>query len=142
MLRTRLAVTAALTPLIAATVVVGVASADPCVSGSLVLDSLTVGAGTTYCFDPTADTTVEIRNGGNAIVSGVLQMRPANATVDHVLKFTGINESGYVGGGDLPVATDPGLWVTGAGILDIAGTPKVAWNRTGDDPPGPRRMNS
>ena len=32
-----------------------------------------------------------------------------------------------------PVATDIGLWVDG-GILDISGTPKTAWNRTGSDP--------
>jgi hypothetical protein len=40
----------------------------------------------------------------------------------------------YVGAGSdhmAVVASDVGLWVTGDGVLDIAGTPKQGWNRTG-----------
>lgn len=29
---------------------------------------------------------------------------------------------------------DVGLWVVGSGVLDLAGTPRAGWNRTGDDP--------
>jgi hypothetical protein len=105
-----------------------------CIAGTVVLDSLTVAAGETYCLSPTVSTTLEIRNGGNLIVNGTLQAKPANVSVQHRIVFTGVNEAAFAGGGDVPLATDPGLWVQGAGVLDIAGTQRVPWNRTGNDP--------
>lgn len=101
-----------------------------CVSGTVSLNSLTVPAGQTFCLDPDVDTTITLA--GNLIVYGRLQARPAHAGVQHVIRWTGVREAGFVGGGqNEPLDTDPGLWVQGAGVLDLAGTPRVAWNRTG-----------
>jgi S-layer homology domain len=88
-------------------------------------NGFTVPAGQVWRFNPTADTT--ITSGGNIIVKGTLEMKPANSGVDHVLRFTGINESNFVGGGLDPIASDVGLWVMGAGRLDLKGETKTAW---------------
>lgn len=64
----------------------------------------------------------------NVVVAGTLRMRAGST-----LRFVGVNESAFVGGGMDPVASDVGLWVMGDGILDARGTPKAAWNRTGSD---------
>jgi hypothetical protein len=61
----------------------------------------------------------------NVVVQGTLVMRPG-AT----LRFVGVNEAAFVGGGMDPVASDVGLWVMGAGKLDAIGTAKLAWART------------
>ncbi len=88
----------------------------------------TVPAGQTWAFDPRASTTIEVK--GNVVVYGTLQMRPANASVQHTLQFAGIKEKAFVGakaGQRLPVATDIGLWVLNNGALDVQGTAKVPW---------------
>lgn len=84
-------------------------------SGSVALGHTTVAAGNVLEFDPNASTTVEIS--GDLMVEGILRMKPASASIQHVLRFTN--------GGELHVMT---------GQLDIVGTPKTAWNRTGSDP--------
>ncbi len=95
-------------------------------------DGFTVPAGEVWEFDPTTSTTVTV--GANVVVYGVLRMRPASPTVIHRLRFTGVDESSFVGGGLEVLDTDVGLWVMGAGRLDLQGTPKRAWTRTGWDP--------
>jgi hypothetical protein len=65
----------------------------------------------------------------NVLVRGTLRMRPGST-----LRFVGVDETRFVGGGMDPVATDVGLWVVDAGMLDIQGTPRAGWNRTGTDP--------
>lgn len=92
----------------------------------------TVPAGQIWEFAPDTNTTVQ--SGGNVIVQGVLRMKPASAAVVHTLRFVGIDESRFVGGGMDIVPTDIGMWVVGAGQLDIVGTKKAGWNRTGTDP--------
>jgi hypothetical protein len=102
-------------------------------SGNVSLPAgFTVPAGETWNFDPAVSTTVTVS--ANVIVNGVLQMRPANAGIIHTLRFTGVNEANFVGGGMDPIASDVGLWVMGAGKLDLQGSAKVPWNRTGTDP--------
>lgn len=86
----------------------------------------TVAAGQTVELDPNANTTVTL--GGNLIVQGVLRSYPA-PNVTHTIRFTGINEAGFVGGGNVPLSTDTGLWVTDAGRLDLSGTTKLPWTR-------------
>lgn len=86
----------------------------------------TVAVGQTVELDPNANTTVDL--GGNFIVEGTLRSWPAPG-VTHLIRFTGITESSFVGGGDVPLASDKGLWVVGAGNLDLSGTPKLAWTR-------------
>ena len=94
-------------------------------------DGFRVRAGTTLTLDPNVSTTITV--GGNVVVEGTLRMRPANRDIIHKLVFTGVNESAYVGGGTVPLSTDVGLWAVEAGRLDLRGTEKVAWNRTGWD---------
>jgi hypothetical protein len=60
---------------------------------------------------------------------GTIGMRPGSS-----LQFVGANRNQYVGGGltfTPSVANDIGIWITGSGVLDIQGTPKQGWNRTG-----------
>lgn len=90
-----------------------------------------VPAGETWSFDPAASTTVTVS--GNVVVRGRLEMKPASRDVQHRLRFTGIDESSFLGSqgtSDVPAGTDIGLWVLGAGALDIQGTPKLAWAYT------------
>jgi uncharacterized protein YjdB len=64
--------------------------------------------------------------------AGTIAMRPGSS-----LHFVGAKPEQYVGGGmryDASFSKDWGIWVGGTGVLDIQGTPKVGWNRTGSDP--------
>ena len=85
-----------------------------------------VPPGETWVFDPDVSTTVEV--GANVVVRGTLAMRPSSRDVVHVLRFVGIDEELFVGGGMEPVATDIGLWVVGDGRLDLEGTPVTPWS--------------
>jgi hypothetical protein len=93
--------------------------------------SLTVPAGHTLRFDPDRNVTLELR--GNLVVHGTLEMKPKRG-VRHVLRFVGIDEEDFVGGGMRVLDSDVGLWVMGHGKLDIRGDPRAGWNRTGSDP--------
>jgi hypothetical protein len=95
-------------------------------------DGFRVPAGKVLTFDPNVSTTVRV--GANVVVEGTLRMKPASPQVVHRLVFEGIDEARFVGGGMDVLESDIGLWVIGSGVLDIAGSPKVAWNRTGIDP--------
>ena len=57
-------------------------------------------------------------------------MKPANGSVNHTLVFAGVNENAFVGGGMNFIASDEGLWVMGAGRLDLLGESKPAWAYT------------
>jgi hypothetical protein len=86
---------------------------------------VTISAGHTVYADPNADFVFNARK--NIIVLGTLRMRPASPTVQHVIHFVDVNEAAFVGQGMDPVSSDVGLWVMGAGRLDIAGTAKTPW---------------
>jgi len=101
------------------------------VRGRTRLASYTVPPGRTLRFDPNRDVTLELR--GNLVVRGTLEMRP-NRGVTHTLRFVGIDESRFVGGGVDVLGSDVGLWVVDEGRLDIRGEPRAGWNRTGTDP--------
>jgi hypothetical protein len=88
---------------------------------------LTVPAGATLVFDPTASRTVTAT--GNVVVNGTLRMRPNTAAQVHALRFANVNEALFVGGGMTPVVTDVGLWVVGMGVLDTVGADRQGWNR-------------
>ena len=75
----------------------------------------------------TENTSVTLQSARNIIVLGKLEMRPSSASFIHTLRFVGINENVYVGGGMDPIDTDTGLWVMGAGSLDLMGAPKMSW---------------
>lgn len=65
-------------------------------------------------------------NNQNLVVSGKLVSKPIWPAV-HTIRFTGVDESKFVGGGEAVLPTDIGLWVMGNGMLDIYGSEKTAW---------------
>jgi G8 domain len=103
------------------------------ISRRIVLDTdakvagVTVEPGGVLLFHPSASHRLE--SSGNVVVEGRLVMRPASAAVDQLLVFTGVDESRMVGGGMDVVKGDVGLWVMGAGVLELVGTPRRAWTR-------------
>jgi len=74
-----------------------------------------------------------VRVSGNVRTDGgTIAMRPGSS-----LTFVGAKAEQYVTGGmryDQSFSKDWGIWVGGTGVLDVRGTPKVGWNRTGRDP--------
>jgi hypothetical protein len=96
----------------------------------------TVAFGDTLRFPPGSSATLVMDN-KNLIIEGTLEMKPSGPNIVHLLQFINVNEANFVGGAvggmGTPLATDVGLWVMNDGILDAIGSPKVGWNRTGDD---------
>ncbi|MEN8238277.1 MAG: hypothetical protein ABFR53_03635, partial [Actinomycetota bacterium] len=100
---------------------------DRVLSGDVTLeDGFEVPTGEVWAFDPAVSTVVEV--GGNVVVRGSLVMRPSSGEVVHTLRFVGIDEALFRGGGMEPVPTDVGLWVVADGMLDLQGTPVAAWS--------------
>jgi hypothetical protein len=90
-------------------------------------NGFTVPAGQIWEFDPGQSVTIEVSR--NVRVEGVLRMRPSSASVQHHLQFVNVNEGAYVGGGMTVLDSDVGLWVTGAGQLDLQGATRTGWTR-------------
>ncbi len=81
-------------------------------------------------FEPSKS--VLIQSTKNILVTGLLQMTPVSASIIQYIKFTDINENNFAGGGMDPVPGDIGLWVMGAGRLQLLGADKTSWtNATG-----------
>jgi hypothetical protein len=80
--------------------------------------------------DPTKNITITTTK--NIIVTGKLISKPEPQVV-HLIKFTGINENNFVGGGDTVLSTDIGGWAIGAGQLDLQGSVVNDWERLGTD---------
>lgn len=72
------------------------------------------------------DKTIDLTSTGNVVVNGTLQMIP-NPDVNHRILSTGINENNFVGGGETVLDSDIGIWVMGAGQLDLQGTLTDGW---------------
>lgn len=85
----------------------------------------TVPAGEVWEFDPNSD--VHLRVSANVVVNGVLRMRPASSSVEHVLEFVNVDERRFEGGGMRVLGSDVGLWVMGNGQLDIQGSRRTGW---------------
>jgi hypothetical protein len=100
-------------------------------SGEHEVSSVEIGPDSLLEFDPDESTTLTVT--GNVIVRGVLRMRPASADVVHTLRFRDADEQGFVGDTMDPVDSDVGLWVVERGSLDLRGTARAAWNRSGWD---------
>lgn len=75
---------------------------------------------------------VTLTTNRNIIVTGNLISQPDPA-VTHTIRFTGIDESKFVGGGDTVLDSDIGMWVMGAGQLDLIGAVKDGWKLLGSD---------
>jgi hypothetical protein len=88
---------------------------------------ITIRPGATLVFAP--ETAVTVESSRNVVVEGRLTMRPASPAVTHVLRFVGIDERNFVGGGDNVLDSDIGLWIVGAGKLDAVGSSKTSWTR-------------
>ena len=80
-----------------------------------------------------SDKSATLQSTKNIIVTGLLQAKPAGPSVLHILRFIGVKEDSFTGGGEDPMDSDIGLWVMGAGKLDLQGSPKTswAWSNTG-----------
>lgn len=76
---------------------------------------------------------VRLETTGNVVVSGRLSMRPEDSRADHRIVFVGVDEASFVGGGMDVLQSDVGLWVIDAGVLDLAGSRKLAWTRTANE---------
>ncbi|OQP45864.1 hypothetical protein A4H97_31975 [Niastella yeongjuensis] len=75
--------------------------------------------------DPTK--AISIHSSQNILVTGQWQMLPAKASTIQTLRFTGIDEDKFVGGGMDMLNTDIGLWVMQSGQLQLQGQTKTAW---------------
>lgn len=80
----------------------------------------------TVTLDPTKNVTITTSK--NIIVTGLLISHP-NPDVVHTIRFINIDENKFLGGGDVPLDTDSGIWVTGSGQLDLQGTPQPLWEK-------------
>lgn len=97
-------------------------------AGSVVIAGVRIEPGGELTFEPAAS--AALHSSGNVVVGGRLSLRPSSIAVEHRITFRDVDESRFVGGHSHgPLDTDIGLWVVDDGILDLAGTPKVAWTR-------------
>lgn len=80
----------------------------------------------TLTFDSTKSVT--ITSNKNILVTGLLQMLSPRQAIIHTIRFTGIDEKNFVGGGMDPLDSDIGLWVMGAGQLHLQGADKTSWS--------------
>ncbi len=108
------------------TVTISAGNAVVCNVNSPNLASVTVATGAGLTFAPSVS--AALHSTGSVIVNGTLTMKPASASIVHLITFVNVNEASYVGGGLEPVPADVGLWVRD-GQLDLEGTPKTAWTR-------------
>jgi chitodextrinase len=92
-----------------------------------VFSGVFVEQGATLEFNPSQSATLE--TSANIVVEGTLRMKPANADVQHLIRFVDVDETLFVGGGMSVLDTDVGLWVMKTGQLDIAGSEKKSWTR-------------
>ncbi len=94
---------------------------------TMVTGDIIVPQGESWLIGPNVRISGNVRTDG-----GTIAMRPGSR-----LQFVGVTPEQYVGGGmryEDRFKRDWGIWVGGTGVLDIQGTPKVGWNRTGSDP--------
>jgi hypothetical protein len=107
-------------------------------------DTAVIPAGRTICLDTTgakagklyvygtlsnlAAVNVQLTLFGNLIVDqgGVLSLNSSANAVWQIL-FIVPSEGQFVGGGNVPLDSDVGLWVTGAGRVNLQGAPKTSW---------------
>lgn len=92
------------------------------------VSGININSGGVLQFDTSRS--AELRSTQNIVVQGKLVMKPSSPAVVQTIRFVGINESNFVGGGHNVLNSDIGLWVMGAGQLDLAGARKKGWTRT------------
>lgn len=101
---------------------------------SVTLDVNTTVAGVkingALVFSPSNSVTLQSTQ--NIIVNGILQAKPNDYSITHLIQFIGINETKMLGGGMDPIPTDIGLWVMGMGQLSLEGSYKKPFINTVD----------
>ena len=102
------------------------------VSGAVAVGGIIIQPTGVLEYDTGRSTTVD--TSGNVVNAGRLVMRPSADAIIHRLRFVGVQESAYVGGGMSVLDSDVGLWTIDGGVVDAQGTERAGWNRTGDDP--------
>lgn len=106
---------------------VPVAEWDSILANVRIDEDVIVPDGQRWLIGPNVEIAGNLRTTG-----GTIGMRSGSS-----LRFVGADPDAYVGGGagyEERFKNDIGIWVEGEGVLDIRGTPKVGWNRTGTDP--------
>ncbi|MGH3508072.1 MAG: hypothetical protein ACRDO2_12795, partial [Nocardioidaceae bacterium] len=98
-------------------------------SGERQASTVEIAPGAVLEFDPDVSTTLTLT--GNMLVLGVLRMRPSRPDVVHRLRFVDIDEAAFEGDSMGPLESDVGLWVMDRGALDLRGTSRTGWQRTG-----------
>jgi hypothetical protein len=66
----------------------------------------------------------------NIVIHGQLNMAVSGWDKYQLIRFTGINENNYAGGGDTVQASDIGLWVVDTGRLNLDGRPTPGSGKT------------
>lgn len=95
---------------------------------STTVSGVNIAGGGTLQFNTSSSS--ELLSSQNIVVQGKLVMRPSSANVVQRIRFIDINENNFSGGGHDVLGNDIGLWVMGAGQLDIYGAKKKSWTRT------------
>jgi hypothetical protein len=89
---------------------------------------LRVAEGGTLAFAEDKSASLELR--GNLVVEGALEMVAPNPAVQQTIRFVGVDEGAFRGGGHEVLASDVGLWAHHHGRLNIQGAAKTSWTRT------------
>jgi hypothetical protein len=97
------------------------------IEGNATARTVTVQSGGVLEFSQDSPSRLEVH--GNVVVRGILRMQPASHEVEHLLRFVGVNESGFVGGGHAVVESDTGLWFTDHGHAMLTGSERLPWSR-------------
>ncbi|HTE24830.1 PKD domain-containing protein [Flavitalea sp.] len=92
-----------------------------------IVSGVNVNSGGTLQFDPNKSTS--LLSSRNIVVYGRLVMKPSSASNTQFIQFININENNFIGSGHDIIEGDIGLWVMGAGQLDISGARKKCWTR-------------
>lgn len=91
----------------------------------VLVKGITVSSGAALVFS--SKKTCTLTSTQNIVDSGRLIAQPSSASVFHTIIIDSVNESKFIGGGMDVVYEDKGLWVRGAGTLELNGTAKTAW---------------
>jgi len=87
-----------------------------------------VAEGGTLAFAEDKSASLELR--GNLVVEGALEMVAPDPAVQQTIRFVGVDEGAFRGGGHEVLASDVGLWAHHHGHLNIQGAAKTSWTRT------------
>ena len=97
-----------------------------------------VAEGGTLAFAEDKSSSLELR--GNLVVEGTLQMVAPDPGVQQAIRFVGVDEGAFRGGGHEVLESDVGLWAHHHGRLHIQGAAKTSWTRARGVKAGAREL--